>query len=298
MAGQSLRQRADTNARGGEVAQVDPAVMLRQKIRAMEGEFKLAMPSGVEASQLVRDACTALSNNPKLAEVNAQSVLGALMTCAQLGLRPGVLGQAWVIPFKGRGQLVIGYKGLLTLAQRSGNIASIAARTVYAADRFEYEYGLDERLVHRPHRGPERGQAVAYYCIVKTRAGGVTWDVLERAAAEEHRDKFAMQRDRDGRIKGPWVDHFDSMALKTIIIRTLKLAPQDTELRTAIAADESFRLNIDPHADLVEVAHRDDEDTVDAELVDTDTGVMTEEPPAAPPAAEGWPEVAAPGGKA
>lgn len=294
MPGQSLRQRADTNARGGEVAQVDPAVMLRQKIRAMEGEFKLAMPRGVEAAQLVRDAITALSTNPKLAEVNAQSVLGALMTCAQLGLRPGVLGQAYVIPFKGRATVVIGYKGWLTLAHRSGHIEAIKARIVYERDEFDYEYGLNERLVHRPHRGPDRGQAVAYYCIVRVRgATDPMFEVLERAAAEEHRDKFAMQRDRDGRIKGPWVDHFDAMALKTAILKTLKLAPQDTELRTAIAADESFRVNLDPHADLVEVAHRDDDaDTVDAELVDTDTGVIAEDPPAA----EGWPEVAQPGG--
>ena len=57
------------------------------------------MPKGVEAAQLVRDALTAVRTNPKLAECEPNSVLGSLMTCAQLGLRPGVLGHAWLLPF-------------------------------------------------------------------------------------------------------------------------------------------------------------------------------------------------------
>jgi len=292
MAGQSLRARAGGG--GSEVEQVDREVELRRKIRSMESQFQMAMPRGVEAAQLVRDAITALSANPKLAECEPRSVLGALMTCAQLGLRPGVLGQAWVIPFKGKGQLVIGYQGLIALAQRSGNIASISARTVYDADHFEYEYGLDEKLVHKPFRGGDRGAAVAYYCVVKTRAGGVMWDVLERADAERHRDKFAMQRDRDGRIKGPWVDHFDAMALKTIILRVLKLAPRSTELHQAMAVDESFRIDLTPTVDPGEVSSHVDLGTVDddgsvyeGELVDTDTGLINE-------GAQEWPAVAQP----
>lgn len=280
MTGQSLRARAAGEPPGNGVAQRDArAVQLKRQIRDMEEQFKLAMPRGMEAAQLVRDAMTVLSANPKLAECEPRSVLGALMTCAQLGLRPGVLGQAWVIPFKGKGQLVIGYQGLIALAQRSGNIASISARIVYAADLFEYEFGLDERLVHRPHRGGDRAAAVAYYCVVKTRAGGTMWDVLERADAERHRDRFAMARNRDGQVIGPWVDHFDSMALKTVIMRVLKLAPRSTELQQMFRVDESFRLDVSPQADpadvsTVDLGTEDEEQIHDAELVDEATGLM------------------------
>lgn len=279
MAGQ-LRDRA-ANAAGQEVAQRDPAKELRTKIQAMESQFQLAMPRGVEAKQLIRDAMTVLSTNPGLARCDPKSVLGALMTCSQLGLRPGVLGQAWVIPFKGKGQLIVGYKGLIDLAQRSGDIASISARIAYEADHFDYEYGLEERLVHRPYRAGDRGKAVAYYCVIKTRNGGTMWDVLERADAERHRDKFAMTR-KDGRVVGVWLDHFDAMALKTVIMRVLKLAPRSTELHQAMAADESVRVDLSPNVDPVEVSTVDlspDEDYPDAEIV---------EPAVDPNASQGW----------
>jgi recombination protein RecT len=252
-----LRQQA----RAGQVARRDPAA-LKADIQKMQAQFQLAMPRGVEAQQLVRDALTVLSANPKLAEAEPKSVLGALMTCAQLGLRPNVLGQAYVIPFKGKAQLVIGYQGLLQLAQRSGDIASISARIAYRNDVFQYEFGLDEKLIHRPAQG-DRGEAIAYYCVVKSTHGGTYWDVMSRADAEAHRDKFAMAREYGtigsgphgkGVIQGPWVEHFDAMALKTVIIRVLKLAPRNTELQQAIAADESVRVDLTPGVDITTVA--------------------------------------------
>src|SRR5262245_22783250 len=119
----TLRQRANSQT-GSAVATTGSD--LKDQIRKMEAQFQLAMPKGVEATRRVRHAMTIMSANPDLATSEPRSVLGALMTCAQLGLRPGVLGQAWVIPFRGKGTLVIGYQGLITLAQRSGDIASIS----------------------------------------------------------------------------------------------------------------------------------------------------------------------------
>lgn len=78
------------------------------------------------------------------------------MTCAQLGLRPGVLGHAWLLPFydsksrQQQAQLVVGYQGLVELAHRSGKIQSLIARTVYANDYFDVDYGLEDKLVHKP----------------------------------------------------------------------------------------------------------------------------------------------------
>lgn len=286
---QPLRDRAA----GAEVSQRTPKQEMAAKISRMEQQFQLAMPKGVEASQLIRDALSVLSANPKLAECDSTSVLGALMTCAQLGLRPGVLGQAWVIPFKGKGQLVIGYQGLIALAQRSGDIASISARMVHEADLFDYQFGLDDNLVHKPSSGP-RGPVVAYYCVVKTKSGGVMWDVLSRADAEVHRDKFAMARDRSGNIVGPWRDHFDAMALKTIIMRVLKLAPRSTELHSAIVADNSVRVDYTPSTPPEEAsvpAGADDEAGIeDADVVDEATGEIN------PDARTPWPDVAPAGG--
>jgi recombination protein RecT len=278
-----------TRARKGTVARRDPAE-LRQQIRSMETQFQMAMPRGVEAGQLVRDAMTVLSANPRLADCDGRSVLGGLMTCAQLGLRPGVLGQAWLIPFKGKAQLVIGYQGLVMLAQRSGDIASISARIVHARDHFDVEYGLDEKLVHKPAM-TDRGEPVGYYCVVKSTRGGVYWEFISRADAEAHRDKFAMQRDYEtGAVKGPWVDHFDAMALKTAVKMALKLAPRNTEIVTAMNIDESVRVDVTPTADLTDVHAA----VIDGE--DDDTPAPEPAPDVQDPQADaGWPPVATPG---
>lgn len=215
---------------------------LRGQVQRMESAFALALPRGASAAQLVRDSLTVLSANPGLAGCEPMTVLGGLMTMAQLGLRPGVLGHGWLIPFKGKAQLVIGYQGLLELAHRSGQIASIQAHVVHEADAFSYAFGLNERLDHTPAAGA-RGEATHYYCVVKSQSGGVYWDVITRAEAEEHRDRFAMAKSRDGRVVGPWRDHFDSMALKTVIKRVLKMAPRSTEIATALGADESAQVH-------------------------------------------------------
>ena len=170
-----LRRRA-----AGEVAVPDEKAQMSRALQAMEAQFALAMPKGADAAQLVRDAMTVVSQTPGLLSCDRTTFLGGLMTIAQLGLRPGVLGHAWLIPFKGKAQLVIGYKGLVALAQRSGLIASIQARTVREGDEFSYAYGLSPRLDHVP--GASRGKPVAYYATVTTTTGGTYFDVMVTVA--------------------------------------------------------------------------------------------------------------------
>ncbi|EID12961.1 recombination and repair protein RecT [Mycobacterium xenopi RIVM700367] len=252
---------------------------LQNKIRQMEQQFQLAMPRGVEAVQLVRDALTCLQSTPKLAECEHKSVLGALMTCAQLGLRPGVsvLGQAYLLPFwdknlerpnggKGgfRAQLVIGYQGYVELAYRSGRIASLHARRVYANDYFEIEYGAaEDKWVHRPYLDGPRGDVKLYYAVGRTVDGGYRiTDPVSVADMQAYRDRHATAKDRNGKVVGPWVDHFDAMADKTMIRTLMKLLPKSTEQQQAIAHDGGVRVDVTPDAINTEP------DYVDGEVVD------------------------------
>lgn len=245
---------------------------LRQQIATMEHQFALAAPRGVEASQLVRDALTCLQQTPKLADCEPKSVLGALMTMAQLGLRPGVLGHGWVLPFwdsrmkwrdpSGRertgghkAQLIIGYQGMVELAYRSDRIAKITMRTVRANDHFDLEYGTNERLVHRPSTG-ERGDPTGYYATVKVKGGEAAFFYMTHAEMETYRDRYATAKTKEGKIVGPWRDNFEGMAWKTCIRQLAKLMPKSTELSVAMAVDESVRVNIAPDADLLAVSER------------------------------------------
>ncbi|QED11147.1 RecT-like DNA pairing protein [Arthrobacter phage Zartrosa] len=225
-------------------------------LKDMMPQFQLAMPRGAEAAQLVRDALTVVRQTPKLLECDKASLLGSLMTCAQLGLRPGVgaLGHAYIIPFKGSAQFILGYQGMLELANRSNEIEGTVARIVYENDVFQIDYGMDT-LVHQPAM-KGRGAPIGYYA--KFYRKGSLRPVFEWMSVDDvkqHMEKFAMQRDfRTKQVKGPWVQHFDSMGLKTVVRKLFKWMPRSTQMQLAIIADETIRVDATPDADLNQVS--------------------------------------------
>lgn len=262
-------------------------------IRSMEAQFKMAMPRGKEAAQLVRDALTVIRQNPKLAECEQSSLLGSLMTCAQLGLRPGIgaLGQAYILPFwNGRkrqqeAQFVIGYQGMLDLANRSGEIDYITAETVCRNDEFRPD-PMSGRHKHEIPISGGRGDVIGYYCIF-FRKGSERGKLLymSKEDMEAHRDKFATAKNhKTGQIFGPWVDHFDAMALKTVVRQNFKFMPKSTDIENALVADESIRLDTTPTADLVQVSERPNMDDMPQpqQLVNKQTGELPAEPPMDP----------------
>lgn len=249
----------------------------RGMLRKMIPEFEKAMPRGMEATQLARDAMTCLSNNRELENLRdgGVSFVGALMTCAQLGLRPGVgaLGQAYIIPFKGKAQFILGYQGMIELANRSGEIASISARAVHQNDEFDISYGLDETLVHKPVLNGERGPVIGYYAVGKRTNGGYSFVYMNRQEMIEHKIKFALAQN------GPWKNHFDAMALKTVIRKLFTFLPRSTEIQSAIIADGTQRIDVSPDADLSQVVEY-------AETIDEEGNVIDDsEPPQEAPRA-------------
>lgn len=267
MTGSSLAQRAR-----GEVAEGTPT--LKGQIQAMESQFAMAMPKGMEAAQLVRDALTCLRQTPDLAKCTPSTVLGALMSCAQLGLRPGVLGHAWVLPFydglsrSHKAQLVVGYKGYVDLAYRNPQVSSVIARTVYEGDTFDVDYGLEDRLVHKPSLSGERSKPIAHYAIFKTASGGRAFWVMTEDEMQAWKKRYA-PKDRSNKIVGPWVSDYEAMARKTCLLRLASWMPKSTELAYAMEVDNGVGVSVDPKADLVDATHHYDQDeTVDGEIVD------------------------------
>lgn len=248
-----------SSERAGNAGHDEPAT-LEDQIMAMHEQFQMAMPRGAEARQLIRDALTCLRLEPKLASCDAMSVLGALMTCAQLGLRPAVLGHAWPLPFwdsrahDGQGgyraQLVIGYQGYLDLAYRSGLMVGASARTRYAEDEWSLEYNQDgDRLRHIPYDAGPRGEPVSYYARLLIKGGGyVLTDPMSHADMLAYRDKYAPRSRHTDDFTGPWKTDFAAMAHKTMLRRAVKVGPKSTELATALATDDGVRVDIDPTA--------------------------------------------------
>ncbi len=246
---------------------------LRDMLEAQKTEIARALPMALDANRYVRIVQTELRKNPKLMACEPRSFLGAVITAAQLGLEFGPLGQAYLVPFKNKGvdevQLIIGYKGWLALAHRSGHIASISARAVHQNDTFDYEFGLDEKLVHRPAEG-DRGPVTHYYCVAKTKDAGVVFSVMSKREVELHRDRYAKKV--NGEIVGPWASHFDEMALKTVFKKVFTWLPMTTDLALASGSDNAVitRVSVDDDGEVVQ-----EEDVIEAEIIDTETGEVT-----------------------
>ena len=243
-------------------------------IKSMEGEIKKALPSVITPERFTRMVLSAISVNPSLAKCTPKSFLGAMMSAAQLGLEPNTpLGQAYLIPFNNKGQLEvsfqIGYKGLLDLAYRSGEVDVIQAHIVYENDTFECEYGLNPTLKHVP-ADADRGEPSKVYAVFKTKTGGYGFEVMSMDDVRRHAEKYS-QAYKSG--YSPWKTNFEEMAKKTVLKKVLKYAPMKSDFVRGIVQDESVKTEISE--DMYSV---NNEMAYDAEYteVNTDTGEVTE----------------------
>ena len=247
---------------------------MQQYIKSMESEIKKALPSVITPERFTRMTLSALSVNPKLAACTPKSFLGAMMSAAQLGLEPNTpLGQAYLIPYKNRGtdevQFQIGYKGLIDLAYRSGEVELVQAHIVYENDTFECEYGLDPKLVHKP-ADKDRGEPIKVYALFKTKSGGYGFEVMSMDDVRKHAEKYS-QAYKSG--FSPWKSNFEEMAKKTALKRVLKYAPLKSDFVKAVVQDETIKTDISE--DMYEVKN---ETVFEAEYteINTETGEVIE----------------------
>ena len=237
--------------------------------------IKAALPAVMTPERFIRIAQSALSSNPTLQQATPASFFGALMTAAQLGLEPNTpLGQAYLIPFRNHGvveaSFQLGYRGLITLAYRSGQVASIQAEAVYEGDEFEYEFGLNPRLHHKPAMSG-RGAPTHYYAVWKTKDGATGFCVMGLEDVKKHAQAFSKSV-ANGR-PSPWNTNFDEMAKKTVLKKALKYAPLASDFVRGLASDNSIR-DYQKDVDALDTASKTDEDgeVIDLPALEADSG--------------------------
>jgi recombination protein RecT len=203
-------------------------------LRVHQGEIARALPKHMSADRMARIATTEVRRVPKLLACDAKSLFGAIIQASQLGLEPGGgLGHSYLVPYGKECQLIIGYRGMIDLARRSGQMISLSGEAVFAKDRFEYELGLDPKLKHVPSTEAERGPLVYAYAIAHLVGGGVQFVVLPRAEVDRIRSRSSASS------SGPWKTDYDAMAIKTAIRRLFKYLPVSIELQRAVVLDEA-----------------------------------------------------------
>lgn len=211
---------------------------------AFMAQLKLALPrAGVTAERMARIAVTEVRRTPKLASCRIESLLGAIMQCAQLGLEPGPQGLAYMIPYGQEATFQIGYKGLLALMWRSGQVQSIQAEVVCEKDLFHYQNGIPPRLEHKPASG-DRGPVTHCYAVIGTTTGGWIFRVMTAEEIEAHRQRFSKAK------SSPWDTDWNEMACKTVLKRVAKRAPVSTEVQRAIDLDDRADLGIGQEIDV------------------------------------------------
>lgn len=244
-------------------------------IKAMAPAIQKALPSVITPERFTRMVLSALSATPKLAECSPQSFLAAMMTAAQLGVEPNTaLGQAYLLPYRNHGQMEcqfqLGYKGLIDLAYRSGEVSVIQAHTVYENDVFEYELGMDPKLRHVPAKA-DRGEAVAYYAMFKTKDGGYGFEVMSVDDVQRHAQRYSKSY---GSGSSPWRSNFDEMAKKTVLKRALKYAPLKSDFVRGISQDETIKAELSDEMYAVpdETVYEAEGEEIGSTAVDTETG--------------------------
>lgn len=234
---------APAKARAAAVtATQKPGTMLDiVRSKSFQAQMALALPKSMTAERLTRIVMTECRKVPALMNCNQESFFGAVLQCAQLGLEPGsALGHCYLLPFgsgKARDgrpncQLIIGYRGMIDLARRSGQIVSINAYCVHEKDEFEYELGLHPDIHHKPSPLADRGPVTYVYAVAQLKGGGVQFEVMSRAEIE------AVRTQSKAGTSGPWVSHWEEMARKTTVRKLFKYLPVSIEAVRAVEIDE------------------------------------------------------------
>lgn len=212
---------------------------LKKLLEVSKKEIEAALPRHLTPERMLRIAMTEARKNPVLLDCTQASFIGAIIQAAQLGLEPGgALGHCYLVPFNNRKkgiqevQFMVGYRGMMDLAGRSERVSHVIARAVYAGDQFEYEFGLDEKLIHKPGDVSKRGNLTHVYSIAFLKTGGRLFDVMTIREVNDIRER---SRSKDS---GPWVSDFEAMAKKSVVRRLFKFMPVSIEIQQAVGLDE------------------------------------------------------------
>lgn len=236
-------------------------------------KLSLALPKHLSAERMIRIAATEIRKNTALLDTDKTSFLGSVMQAAQLGLEPGsALGQVYLVPYGNQCQLILGYRGMIDLARRSGQVLSLNAYAVRDGDDFSYQLGLRPDIHHVP--SPEAGRDTKpitfVYAVATLRGGGYQFEVMSRAEVEKVRSTSASYKYK--KEKSIWGTHFEDMAKKTVIRRLFKYLPVSIEALQVSNVDAKREAGeeVKPE-DVIDINAVSVEDFEDAEVIQETT---------------------------
>jgi len=248
-------------------ATITPAQAIKKTIDQYRPVIsKLLDGTGITEATFVAQIANACRATPDLWQCDVETVLGATLRAAQLGLAPNdPRNLAWIIPYGGKAQFQLGYGGVMELARRAVPGLRFDGRAVYPNDEFDVDFGKVQPLTHRPAvvRGMARGgEAIAWYVRAIFPDGDIQIHVLDKEGVEYHKS-FSKTANR-----GMWKDNYDAAALKSVVMDMKRWLPSSTQLVAALASDNQV-LDVREAHDIGEIEH-------DPGVIETETGEVTE----------------------
>lgn len=212
---------------------------VRGLLDSMKPQLSLAVPKHMTGERMARIAATECLHTPKLLDCTPESLAGAVLQAASLGLEIGAgLGRVYLVPYGNKVTLIVGYRGLMDLVRRSGEISTIDAKCVYEKDGLDFSYGTEQRLEHRPHKGSDAGELKAVYAVALLKDGGKQFEVMWKSQVDEIRNRSKASG------AGPWKTDYNEMARKTVMRKLCKYLPMSIEMATAVALDGQAEMGI------------------------------------------------------
>jgi recombination protein RecT len=208
-----------------------------QMVTAYTDDFAAVLPSHIKSATWVRLAVGALRRDEKLrqaAETNPTSLMVALLEAARKGLEPGTT-EFYLTPRKMKKAPflevlgITGYQGEIEMIYRAGAVSSVIVEVVREKDSFTYAPGRDERPVHLiDWDADDRGGLRLAYSYAIMRDGATSKVVVLNRQAIDAAKRYSQGASSE---YSPWVNHEESMWLKTAAHRLAKWVPTSAEYR-------------------------------------------------------------------
>lgn len=235
-----------TQTEGRSLATGSPTSDFQAILRRSWPRIQAVMPQHMSAERLFSLYVSTINQTPRLAECSPYSLMQCVMKCTALGFEPSAvdgLGRAYILPFFNRktkrfeATFILGYKGIIELARRSGQLVSIETGVVYQGERFRMWVDDDgKHIEHEPSLDGLHDVASlrGVYCRAVLVGGGRVVEYMSRAEVDAIRNR-SKSADR-----GPWVTDYEAMARKTVLRRAAPYLPMSVEAHEAIErADET-----------------------------------------------------------
>lgn len=216
-----------------------PVDQMRGLLKQKEQALKNFLGDEKNALRFMASVMQCVQNTPKLLECSKDSLMGAFMECAALGLFPSAAsGDCFVLPYNSRdglkAQFQIGYKGLKTLAFRAG-VKRLGMEVVYSKDTYREERGTNPRIIHEPSLDGDRGEPIRAYAWAEI-SDGVT---VFKSMHKDEIMKIKKMSKASASSSSPWNSNDPMLIMwqKTVFKQLAKMLPTSEALERAVYAD-------------------------------------------------------------